>query len=108
MKAKRILVLEFVTVLFTLFLFCLAFSQGKGEKTISFSGTIDHVPRGSNYIVVNERRVYLSENTKVATEKGSLLNRGDLKRGFIVVVEGVEKPEGIVAQRITVLPKRKT
>ena len=103
MKLQRILLLKLVVVIITLFIFHPGFSQVKSEKTISFSGTIDSIPQDPKFIVVNERRVYLSPHTKITNAKGRFLKKEDLKRGATVTIEGVQKPEGIFARKITVL-----
>jgi hypothetical protein len=103
MKLQKILLLKLIVVILTLFIFHPGFSQIKSDKAISFSGTIDSVPKDPKFIIVNERRVYLSSNTKIASGKGSILRKDDLKRGLSVSIEGVEKPEGIFAGKITVL-----
>jgi hypothetical protein len=109
MKLQKILLLKLIVVILTLFVFHPGFSQVKSEKTVSFSGTIDSIPKEPQFIVVNERRVYLSSNTKIVNTKGSILKKNDLKREFRVNIEGVQKPEGIFAGKITVLsmPKGK-
>jgi hypothetical protein len=103
MRLQRILLLKLIVVIVTLFILHPGFSQVKREEMISFSGTIDSIPKDPKFIVVNERRVYLSPNTKIANAKGSILKKNDLKRGFGVTIEGVQKPEGIFAEKITVL-----
>ena len=103
MKLQRILLLKLIVVILTLFIFHPGFSQVKSEETLSFSGTIDNVPKDSKFIVVNETRVFISSNTRITSAKGSILKRSDLKRGFGVSVEGVQKPEGIFAGKISVL-----
>jgi hypothetical protein len=103
MKLQKILLLKLIVVVFTLFIFHPGFSQIKSEKTISFSGTIDSIPKDPKFIVVNETRVFISSNTKIASAKGSILKKDDLKRGFRVSIEGVQKPEGIFAGKISVL-----
>ena len=109
MKLQKILLLKLIVVILTLFIFHPGFSQVKSEKTLSFSGTIDSIPKESQFIVVNERRVYLSSNTKIANAKGIILKKNDLKRGLRVTIEGVQKPEGIFAGKITVasIPRTK-
>jgi len=103
MKLQRIVLLKLVMVILTLFIFHPGFSQVKREEIISFVGTIDSIPQDPKFIVVNERRVYLSPHTKIANAKGSILKKKDLKRGLTVTIEGVQKPEGIFAGKITVL-----
>ena len=109
MKLQRILLLKLALVILTLFIFHPGFSQVTSEKNISFSGTIDNIPIDSDFIVVNERRVFISSHTRMANAKGRILKKGDLKRGLAVTIEGVRKPEGIFAAKVTVLlkPERK-
>ena len=103
MKLQRILLLKLIVVILTLFILHPGFSQVKRGETISFSGTVDSIPNDPKFIVVNETRVFISSHTKIATAKGSLLKRNDLRKGLGVSVEGVRKLEGIYAEKITVL-----
>jgi hypothetical protein len=103
MKLQKILLLKLIVVIVTLLIIHPGFSQVKREEAISFSGSIDNIPKDSKFIVVNERRVFISSNTKITNAKGSILKRSDLKIGLGVTVEGVQKPEGIFAEKITVL-----
>ena len=103
MKLQKILLLKLVVVIITLFIFHPGFSQVKSEETISFSGHIDNIPKDSKFIVVNERRVFISSNTTIASEKGSILKMNDLKIRLHVAIEGVQKPDGIYAKKITVM-----
>jgi hypothetical protein len=103
MRLQRILLLKLVIVILTLFISHPGFSQVKSENTLSFSGTIDSIPKDPEFIIVNERRVYLSSHTKIANAKGSILKRENLKRGLTVTIEGVQKPEGIFAKKIKIL-----
>ena len=103
MKLQKILLLKLIVVIATLFMLDPGFSQVRRDETISFSGTVDSIPKDPKFIVVNERRVFISSNTKIANAKGSILKRNDLKRGLGVTVEGVQKPEGVFAEKITVL-----
>ena len=103
MNIQKLLLTKLVVVIVTLVIFHPGFSQVKREGIISVSGYIDSIPKDSKFIVVNERRVFISSNTKIANAKGSILKRNDLKIGLRVSVEGVQKPEGIFAEKITVL-----
>ncbi len=103
MKLQRILLLKLVVIIITLLISHPGFSQVKREGAISFSGTIDSIPDDPRFIVVNETRVFISSNTKIATAKGSISKRNDLKRGLKVSVEGIRRPEGVFAEKITVL-----
>jgi hypothetical protein len=95
--------MKMVIVIVTLVIFHPGFSQVKREEAIAFSGTIDSIPKDSKFIVVNERRVFISSNTTIASEKGSILRMNDLKIRLSVAIEGVQKPDGIFAAKITVI-----
>jgi len=103
MKLQKIPLLKLVVLIMILVIFHPGFSQIKSEAIISFSGYIDNIPKGSKFIVVNERRVFISSNTTIASEKGSILKMNDLKIRFYVVIEGVQKPDGIYAEKVTVI-----
>jgi hypothetical protein len=94
---------KIIVVLVTLALFYPGFSQVTREETISFSGPIDNIPKDSKFIVVNERRVFIPSNTTIASEKGSMVRINDLRIRLYVAIEGVRKPDGIYARKITVL-----
>jgi hypothetical protein len=78
------------------------FSQERSEKTISFSGLIDSIPKDSNYIVVNEARVLVTD-AKIVSDKGNLLGIRDLRPGLYVTVEAVQKPNNVSAKKVTVI-----
>jgi len=103
MKLQKILLLTLVLLIITLVIFHPVFSQVKSEEIISFSGYIDNIPKDPKFIVVNERRVFISSNTKIASEKGSILKMNDLKIRLYVAIEGVQKSDGIYAEKVTVI-----
>jgi hypothetical protein len=47
--------------------------------------------------------VFISSNTTIASEKGSILKMNDLKIRLHVAIEGVQKPDGIYAKKIIVM-----
>jgi len=112
MKLQKIpllkLVILIIILIIILVIFHPGFSQIKSEAIISFSGYIDNIPKDSKFIVVNERRVFISSNTKIASEKGSISKMNDLKIRFYVAIEGVQKSDGIYAKKITVIKTPQT
>ena len=78
------------------------FSQERREKTISFSGLIESIPKDSAYIVISEARVLLS-GAKIVSDKGTVLGIGDLKPRLYVTVEAVKRPNGVFAKKVTVI-----
>ena len=103
MKLRKVFFIQFVIFILALLILSPGFSQVKKEGTLSFTGSIDNIPKDSKFIVVNERRVFISSDTKIATEKGSILRMNDLKVRLHVAIEGVEKKGGIYAEKITVI-----
>ena len=109
MLFKKVLVFQFILLMTALFLVSSGSSQEKKEGALSFFGSIDSIPESRKFIVVNEQRVYIASNAKIADENNNLLKMDHLKRGLSVKVTGIRKAEGIYADRITVIraPKRK-
>ncbi len=80
----------------------LGFSQVKKDAVISFSGVIEQIPREGRFLVINEARIYLSPGTRITDERGSALNRGDLKINLNVTVQAIRTQDGLVAEKIVV------
>jgi hypothetical protein len=107
MNLQKLLLIKLIVVVITLVITYPSFPQVKGEEIVSFNGYIDHIPKDSNFIVVNEQRVFISPYTKIVTERGSILKIDRLKPRYHVVIEGVRKPTGIFARRIVILKASK-
>ncbi len=107
MNVKRALFVNLVVVLAIFLGFSLAFSQGKGAKTISFNGIIDAVPKSLKFIMVNEERVNISSDTKIVDTYGSTLKLTDLKVKLHVVIEAVTNQKTLYAKKIVVKPSKK-
>jgi hypothetical protein len=103
MNVRKLLLIKLIIIVMTLVITHPCFPQAKGEEIASFYGQIDHIPKDSNFIVVNEQRVFITPNTKIVSERGSILKIDHLKRRLHVVIEGVQKPEGIFADKIIIL-----
>jgi hypothetical protein len=87
----------------SLFALCaIGFSQtGKGA-TVSFSGVIDRVHEKHAYLVVYEKKILLSSDTRILDENGNLWNVRELKPGQTVSIEALRSREGLIAKRIVV------
>jgi hypothetical protein len=103
MNVRKLLLIKLMIVVMTLVITYPSFPQVKGEEITSFNGYIDHIPKDSNFIVVNEQRVFISPKTKIVSERGSILKIDHLKQRLHVVIEGVQKPDGIFADKIIIL-----
>ncbi len=102
MNWKRIYLITLSLLLIVGGVSALAFSQAQKDSVISFSGVIEQIPREGRFLVINEARVYLSPGTKITDERGSALNRGDLKVNLNVTVQAIRTPDGLVAEKIVV------
>ena len=109
MKLNKVFLFQFILLVMTLALMTSGFSQGKKEGVLSFSGSIDSIPESRRFIVVNEKRVYVTSNAKIVDENNNLLKTDHLKLGLSVKVEGIRKTDGIYAEKITVIrsPRKK-
>jgi len=108
MKLRKILLLKLIILFITLALCHPGFSQVRKAGITSFSGVIDSVRQDSKFIVVNERRVFISPNTKITSKWGSTLSINDLKIRQHIAIQGVQKPDGIHAKKITVIKTAQT
>jgi hypothetical protein len=106
MKLRQVYFIYFIIFILTLLIPNPGFSQVKKEETISFSGFIDNIPADFKSIIVNERRIFISSDTKIVDEKGNILKIGDLKKRYDVTIEALQRSNGVVARKITV-KKRK-
>jgi hypothetical protein len=106
MKLRKLVFIQFVISILTLLILSPGFSQVKKEGTLSFSGTIDHIPADFKSIVVNEGRILISPDTRIVDEKGNQLKIEDLKIGDYVIIIALKKSNGVFAQKIAI-KKRK-
>ena len=83
------------------------FTQGKGEKVVTFSGLIESIPKDGTYIVVSEARVLVT-GAKIVSDLGSTLSMTDLKPKLYVTVEAVQRRDGVFAKKVTVNSSSKT
>ena len=83
-----------------------AFSQGTGERAVSFGGFIESIPKDLKYIVVYEGRVFAAD-ARIVDETGNPLKVSDLKPDLYVTVEGVQRSKDIYAKKITLNRSRK-
>jgi hypothetical protein len=102
MKPQKTFLLKSAILILVLVISYPSFSQIKRQGIMSFNGTIDSIPKDSKFIVVDERRIFISSGTKIVDERGNTLRMNDLKLRSHVAIEGTEKPDGIFAEKITV------
>jgi hypothetical protein len=77
-------------------------SQVGKERDFSFAGVIEQVDDHLRFIVVNEAKIFISGETAIVNDRGTVLKASDLKRRFSISLEGVRRPEGFFAKRIVV------
>lgn len=108
MNLRRLLLTKLVILAMAFLVVYPCFSQVKGEEIKSFSGYIESMPKDSKFIVVNEVRVFISSNTRIVDQKGNVLRIDHLKPKHLVAIDGVRKPDGISAGKITLMSAPKT
>jgi len=107
MKLKKRCFVKSVIFMLTLLIF-LPGVQGIKEEAASYSGVVKSIDKDSKFIVVNDAKVLISDNTKIADEKGNILRMNGLKPGLSVTIEGVRGSNGFFANKIIILsPKKK-
>ena len=83
-----------------------AFSQVKPGKNIVASGMIELVSRdkkvNADYMMINERKIFISPNTKIMDAWGNPLTLNDLKPGLFALVEAIKNADGSYERKITV------
>jgi len=106
MKLQHTLVIIFIllTILYIDVVPCS--SQIREGEIMSFPGVIESVGKDFKFIVVNETRIYISSNTNIGDEKGSVLSATDLKPRLSVTIEAVRNPEGFFARKIVIRTSR--
>jgi len=107
MRLEKRYFVKSVIFMLTLLIF-LPGVQGIKEEAASYSGVIKSTDKDFKFIVVNDAKVLLSDNTKIVDEKGKILRMSDLKPGLSVAIEGVRSSNGFFANNIVILsPKKK-
>jgi len=107
MKLEKGCLLKSVIFMLTLLIF-LPGALGIKEEAASYSGVIKRVDKDLKFIVVNDVKVLISENTTVEDGKGNILRVYDLKPGISVVIEGGRRSDGFFARKIVITtPKQK-
>jgi len=101
MKLEKGILIKSVLFMLTLLLF-LPGIQGIKEESTSYSGVIKSIDKDLKFIVVDDQKILISENTKIMDEKGNLLLSKDLKTGLSVLIEGGPRPDGFLARKIVI------
>ena len=107
MGLRKIFLIKLFIVIFTLLIFNSGFSQVKKDEIFSFPGIIESIDKNFKFIIVNESRIFISNNTKIIDEKGSILQISDLRPKLQVMLEVLRNPDGFFAKKIVVKTLRK-
>jgi hypothetical protein len=65
MGLRKIFLIKLFIVIFTLLIFNSGFSQVKKDEIFSFPGIIESIDKNFKFIIVNEARIFISNNTKI-------------------------------------------
>jgi hypothetical protein len=90
-----------VVFIWAILLVQVCFAQQPG-KHVSFSGAIEGVSKDAKYVIIYERRVFLS-GAAIVDESGSPLKAADLKERLYVKIDALQESHAVHARRITVI-----
>jgi hypothetical protein len=107
MKLQKIFVIIFILLTIVGVVVEPSFSQVKKDEIISFPGIIESIDKNFKFIIVNEARIFISNETKIVDEKGNAFKISDLKPKLNVVLEVIQNPDGFFAKKIVVETLRK-
>ena len=102
MNAKKSYLYHFTIFIIVFLILTPSFPQNKKGGAISITGVIESISRNYKSIVVDNRNVSISSDTKIFDEKGHTLKINHLKPDLFVAVEGIINPEGFIAKKIVV------
>lgn len=102
MSFPRAFLIQAIIFIATLMILTPSFSQVKKGETVSFSGVVKSISKDYKSIVVGNRNVLITSDTKIFNQKGNTLKISDLKSEVYVVVEGLKNPAGFLAKKIVV------
>jgi hypothetical protein len=102
MKLQKIFVIIFILLTIVGVVVEPSFSQVKKDEIISFPGIIESIDKNFKFIIVNEARIFISNETKIVDEKGNVLKINDLKPKLSVTIEALRNPDGFFAKKILV------
>ena len=107
MKLEKRLFVKFFIFVVPVLLFTSGFQVIKGE-TISLSGMIERMDADLKFIVVNGTKIFISSNTKIMNEKGTIFKMDALKPNLTVVIAVLRNSDGFFANQIVIkTPKKK-
>lgn len=100
----------FYIIFVTLFLFVsnnpVIAEETAGTET--FQGVVSSTEGGTRYLIINEKRVLLSDNLEVKDHSEREIELSDIRVGKWVYVVAERRAAGITARRIYLLPKKIT
>ncbi len=106
MKLEKAYFIKLGIFMLTLLIF-LPGIQGIKEEVASYSGVIKSIDRDLKFIVVNDAKVLISDNTQIVDEKGNTLRMNALKPGLSVAIEGVRSSDGFLAKKIIITTSKR-
>jgi len=78
----------------------------RSERTIFFSGPVREAAWDQKVIVVDNRKCFLSHDTRIVDQKGNPLKRSDIKTNSEVAIDAIALPGGYMIKVIVVITDR--
>lgn len=103
-RTARIIVIALLPIL----LFSgIGFAQIKGAKeTIFLSGTVKEISRDHQSIVINGRKFFISNDTRVEDPRGNRLRLDDVKINLEFAIDAFQLPNGYMIKKIVIITDR--
>ncbi len=78
----------------------------RAGETISLSGLIKDVSWDHKSIVVNDKKFFISHDTKIVDQKGNKLKLEDIKNNSDVAIDAIPHPNGFIIKEIVLITDR--
>jgi|GEM_PF-1294126 len=107
MKTGRTALIIVMALLLILLSSGIGFTQTKGAKeTIFLSGIVKEVSWDHQSIVINGKKFFISNDTRVEDQKGNRLSLSGVKINFEFAIDAIQHSNGYMIKKIVVITDR--
>lgn len=107
MKTKRTALVMAVAFWLILFSSGVGLAQTTGPKeTFFLSGIVKEVSTDYQWIVLGDRKFFISHDTNVVDENGKRLRLGDIKKNADVAIDAIQHPNGYIIKMIVIITNK--
>lgn len=107
MNTGKFVVLIPLVIFINLLFSDIGISQTKrADETFFLSGMIKDVSWDHKSIVVNDKKFFISHDTKIVDQKGNILKLEDIKNNSEVAIDVIPHPDGFIIKKIVLITER--